>query len=100
MSLLKKTLHPALKYSIFKVEHFLSEMAQSQAQTHIDNRGREVRGVVYVRVLCMLRQPRSKGWLCRVALGLEIRVGLPLIMARDTSGDDFMHLKHPTSNIK
>jgi hypothetical protein len=54
----------------------------------------------------MLRQPRSKGWLCRVALGLEIMVGLPLIMAHtkiiagDTSGDDFMHLKHPTSNLK
>ncbi len=46
MSLHKKTLHPALKYSIFKVEHFLSELAQFQAHSHVDERGRERRGVV------------------------------------------------------
>jgi hypothetical protein len=63
MSLHKKTLHPALKYSIFKVEHFLSELAQFQAHSHVDERGWEVRGMVYLdfRSLCLITAMRRVG---------------------------------------
>jgi hypothetical protein len=39
MSLLKNTPYPALKYSVFKVKNFLSQLAQFYAHAHVDGKG-------------------------------------------------------------
>ncbi len=74
MSYLKKNLHPALKYSVFKVQHFLSELAQFQAHSHVGERGREVRGWFMWECSEFYASQEVKAG-CRVALGPAHIVG-------------------------